>query len=139
MAISNLYPISCPSLNLDFANVKFLDPRITFTRASSARYYNGVTTAKAEENLLLYSQEFDNAAWTKTNTTATANATTAPDGTTTADTLTATIGLTSHGTNQAVATSASARVASVFAKKDTNNYIQFCTIGDAVPFANFDS
>jgi len=77
-----------PSLLLDFANSKTLDPRITFTRGSTATYYDGKTTAKAEENLLKYSQEFDNAAWGKSaNVTATANSTTAPDGTTTADTL----------------------------------------------------
>jgi hypothetical protein len=87
MAIANLYSVVQPSLSLDFANVKALDPRITFSRASTARYYNGVTVAKAEENLLLRSQEFDNAAWTKTNTTITANATTAPDGTSTAEFL----------------------------------------------------
>jgi hypothetical protein len=44
-----------PSLLLDFEGDKQLDPRVTFTRASSARYYNGVTTAKAEQNLLLNS------------------------------------------------------------------------------------
>jgi hypothetical protein len=76
-----------PSLNLDFANSKVLDPRITFTRASNATYYDGYTTAKAEENLLTYSQEFDNAAWVKTGASITANDTTAPDGTTTAELL----------------------------------------------------
>lgn len=38
-------------------------------------------------NLLKYSQQFDNAAWTKNRSSVTANATTAPDGTTTADKL----------------------------------------------------
>jgi hypothetical protein len=37
------------------------------------------------ENLLLRSQEFDNATWVKTQGTVTANGTAAPDGTTTAD------------------------------------------------------
>src|SRR6056300_579228 len=78
-----------PSLNLDFANSKVLDPRITFTRGSNATYYDGYTSVKAEENLLPYSQEIDNSAWSKYNTTATANSTTAPDGTTTADIITA--------------------------------------------------
>jgi len=88
MSIASLYPSINPSLLLDFANSKVLDPRITFTRTTTATYYDGVTTAKAEENLVLYSQEFDNAYWTKTDTTITANsATTAPDGTTTADLL----------------------------------------------------
>lgn len=38
-------------------------------------------------NLLTYSEQFDNAAWTKTNATVTANAAVAPDGTMTADKL----------------------------------------------------
>jgi len=86
MSIASLYPSINPSLLLDFANSKVLDPRITFTRTTTATYYDGVTTAKAEENLLTYSQEFDDASWTKGSVTVTANsATTAPDGTTTAD------------------------------------------------------
>lgn len=55
MAIQSNYPDIRPSLNLDFANSKQLDPRITFTRASTATYYDGKTVAKAEENLLLNS------------------------------------------------------------------------------------
>jgi hypothetical protein len=39
----------------------------------------------ARVNLLTRTEEFDNAAWTKSNVTVTANATTAPNGTTTAD------------------------------------------------------
>jgi len=82
-AISNVEP----SLMLNFAQVKKLDPRITYARASTGVYYDGVTNSKAEENLFLYSQEFDNAYWAKNNGVITANTTTAPDGTTTADTL----------------------------------------------------
>ncbi len=37
-----------PSLLLDFANSKTLDPRITFTRGSTATYWDGHTTTKAE-------------------------------------------------------------------------------------------
>lgn len=39
----------------------------------------------APHNLLTYSEDFSNAAWTKSNTTVTANAAVAPDGTITAD------------------------------------------------------
>jgi hypothetical protein len=85
MSIASLYPSINPSLLLDFANSKVLDSRVTFTRTTTATYYDGVTTAKAEENLLTYSQEFDNAAWSKALVTITSNATTAPDGTSTAD------------------------------------------------------
>lgn len=45
-------------------------------------------------NLLTYSEQFDNAAWTKSSVTVTANATQAPDGTSTADLITPT-GVTS--------------------------------------------
>lgn len=85
-----------PSLNLDFAKVKQLDPRITFTRASTGTYYDGKTVAKAEENLILQSQAFDNAAWTKSGATTVANSTTAPDGTLTADTFVESSGGTFH-------------------------------------------
>lgn len=91
MAVASNFPAIRPSLNLDFANAKSLDPRITFSRASAATYYDGKTVAKAEENLLLRSQEFDQAPWEKLLTGAalapvvTANAGTAPDGTVTAD------------------------------------------------------
>lgn len=41
----------------------------------------------SQQNLFTYSEQFDNAAWTKTRSNVTANATTAPDGTATADKL----------------------------------------------------
>ncbi len=60
----------------------------SFSRASQGYYQNADGTLTLfGYNLLTWSQEFDNAAWTKTNTTVTANATTAPDGTTTAEKL----------------------------------------------------
>ena len=73
-----------PSLLLDFANSKTLDPRITFTRGSTATYWDGHTTTKAEENLITYSQDVSQSTWGATNGTLTNNAATAPDGTTTA-------------------------------------------------------
>jgi len=80
-----------PSLLLDFANSKTLDPRITFTRASTATYYNGITSAVAEQNLFAYSQTFGNAAWVSTNN-AIATGVTDPASGTTAQTLTASAG-----------------------------------------------
>jgi hypothetical protein len=91
MGFSTNFPAIKPTLLLDFANTKALDPRITFTRATTATFYDGVTTAMAEQNLLLYSQEFDNAAWTNSVTgvaaapIVTANQGAAPDGFNTAD------------------------------------------------------
>lgn len=87
-----------------------LDEDGAFERASSATYFDSsgvMRTAAIDEprfsynpetlefegllieeqgtNLLTYSEQFDNAAWTKVNTTITANAETAPDGTVTMD------------------------------------------------------
>ena len=52
------YPTVLPTLDLDFANTKTLDPRITFTRASSGSYfgadgilkYAGVNEARFDHN-----------------------------------------------------------------------------------------
>jgi len=103
---------SAASLDLAFVDAGVLDPRVTFTRASTATYFDsaGVLTSAAinaprfdynpatlaarglliEEqrtNLMLYSEQFDNAWWTKTRCSITADATNAPTGTAVADKL----------------------------------------------------
>lgn len=50
----------------------------------------GIATEQGRTNIVLRSQEFDDAAWVKSNVTVTANDAIAPDGTLTADLLTAT-------------------------------------------------
>ena len=83
-------------------------------------------------NLIGYSQAFDDAVWTKSNSSITANSTTAPDGTTTADTL---VENTANNTHYVYA-SANANLfatistgatytASVFAKPAGRNRIRF--------------
>jgi hypothetical protein len=57
-------------------------------------------------NLAIRSQELDNATWTKTRTTVTADATTAPDGTTTADKVVETAASGTHTIRQAVTVAA---------------------------------
>ncbi len=57
----------------------------------------GLLIEEARENLLLRSEEFDNAYWSKNGTSVTANQAVAPDGTTTADLFTA-----DDGTNDSV-------------------------------------
>jgi hypothetical protein len=85
MTITANFPSIRPTLLLDFANTEVLDPRITFSRPTTATYYDAKTSAVAEQNLTTYSQAFSNTAgWTTGNLTVTGNATTAPDGTTTA-------------------------------------------------------
>jgi hypothetical protein len=87
MTISANFPNVQPSLLLDFANAKQLPPQVTFTRATTATYYDGSTTAKAEQNFVLYSQAFSNGTWGTTNATKTSTTTTDPAGGSTALTL----------------------------------------------------
>ena len=114
MSISQNFPSTRPSLNLNFARSQKLDPRITFTRSSTATYTGGdglIKTAatdtprfdfnattgeclgllveEARTNLTTYSEDFTNAAWILFGTTSRSpNTVTAPDGNTTADTVT---------------------------------------------------
>ena len=113
-----------PSLLLDFANTKQLDPRITFTRASTATFYDGKTTAKAEENLLTFSEQFDNAAWTTEFVVKTANTIAAPDGTTTADTLSDNASLGVHQSRNAtgIVIPNTEVTASIFLKNNTRQF-----------------
>jgi hypothetical protein len=121
MSIQTNFPAIKPTLLLDFANTKQLDSRITFTRASTATYY-GTQTAKAEENLLLQSQDFTTT-WINVNSTDAANTSTAPDGTTTADTLTDDATSGTHSTYQSVSVLANTTyVVSCFMKAGTNNF-----------------
>jgi hypothetical protein len=59
---------------------------LTFSRASNAtRVASNGLIEKVRENLVPYSEEFDNAAWVKENITISPNTQTAPDGTLSAD------------------------------------------------------
>jgi hypothetical protein len=138
MAIRSNFPSIKPSLLLDFANTKQLDPRITFTRATTATYYDGVTTAKAEENLFTRSQEFDTIDWTKTGCSVTANTSSAPDGTTTADTLTASASTSVHNIQQPTTVSGAPIVISIFAKAGTHSFLQIFQGNAGINYANFN-
>ena len=88
MTIKALYPTVRPTLNLDFAKTKVLDPRITYTRASTATFVGsngliqtaasgaarfdhnpttgeslGLLVEEARTNRVTYSEQFDNAGW----------------------------------------------------------------------------
>lgn len=148
------------TLDLDFSGTKTLDPRITFTRASSATYFdtNGVLRTAAanvprfdhnpvtgeslglliEEqrtNLLTYSEQFDNAVWSKTNSTITANAAVAPDGTTTMDELFDDATNGQHQVNRIISvTSGTTYCLSVYAKKNTARYLRLALGGSGFTF-----
>ena len=141
MAIQSNFPAIKPTLLLDFANTEQLDPRITFTRASTGTYYDGKTVAKAEENLFLRSQEFENSSWAKARTTVTANAIAAPDGTTSSDAIYETVDTNTHYINQAITPNGQAYTISVFAKSGLGRdwlWIRTIASGPAERTAFFD-
>jgi hypothetical protein len=134
------------AMQLDLTNGAALDPRITFSRTTNATVTgsNGLIQY-APHNLLTFSEQFDNAYWSKSSNAVTvaANSTAAPDGTTTADTLSETT-----TTNQlymlstlASFTSGLAYTFSVFVKAGTVGVIQLTLNGTAFgssQYANFD-
>jgi hypothetical protein len=137
MSISQNYPTIEPSLNLSFALTKKLDPRITFSRPTTGVAYDGKTVAKAEENLLLRSQEFDNASWVKSGATVTANTEIAPDGTTTADSFIPLATNAAHRVQQTT-TGTGAWAFSVFVKANGYSKIAIWDYATTGAYAAFD-
>ncbi|QIG66676.1 tail host specificity protein J [Rhizobium phage RHph_TM16] len=117
-------------------------PRYNYTPSDLSAV--GVLLAEAAgTNLILQSQTFDNASWTKTNLTVTANAIAAVDGTTTADKLTEdTTASAVHQTAQQFAvTSGQSYVGSTFFKAGSAGRLLRVTMGAAFAsncWASFD-
>ena len=82
-----------------------------------------ILSEPARTNLVLYSEEFDNNNWGKTNVVVTANSTASPNGTLTADLISynSTTNLLSFSATNAIATS---YTISVFAKKGTGSVLR---------------
>jgi hypothetical protein len=132
-----------PSLDLRFADTKSLvdattgSNLVTFTRASSGTFVgsDGLIQS-AVTNLLLRSEEFDNAGWLKTGSSVDPNVEVAPNGTLSADKIiedTATS--TNHGVLQSLSfTTGLSYTLSVFAKSDERQNVRL-----ALPLAAFSS
>jgi hypothetical protein len=141
-------PATRPALSLDFVDVGALDPRVTFTRASTATFtgsngliqtaavnaprfdYDPVTLAakgllieEQRTNIFTYSEQFDNAAWNKNNATVTANAAVAPDGTSTADKLVEDATNNIHRVSQVPTLTAVPHTATIYAKAAGRNWL----------------
>lgn len=73
---------------LQLATAAIDTPRAAhFVRANDAQLYETLLLEGGGANAFTYSEQLDNAAWVKTRSTVTPNATTAPNGTATADKL----------------------------------------------------
>jgi hypothetical protein len=149
------------TLNLDFTSGnQTLDPRITFTRSTTATFtgsdgliqtaainaprfdYSPTTLAplgllieEQRVNLVTYSEQFDDAAWTKTRSSITANTVVAPDGALTGDTFADDTASGTHLIRTATITSApttSAVTATIYAKQnDQSNLFILYVTGDS--------
>ena len=80
------------------------------------------TRKKGQINLQVYSQDFDNSAWTKNGLTVSANSTTAPDGTTTAETITTNTGTGSHSIYDSLGSTVGEYAYSVYLKANASNF-----------------
>jgi hypothetical protein len=157
----NLYPTVRPTLSFDFVNAGVLDPSVTFTRPTSATYFDetgilrvanpntprfdfspstlaaqGLLIEESRTNLTLQSEDFATT-WTVTGATVSTNATTAPSGTTTADKLQEDTSTGSHLVTQNITFTAASHTASIFAKKAERDWIRVLFFDGANTFSAF--
>ena len=102
-------------------------PRIDYTNGSCP----SLLVEPQRTNLILYSEQFDNADWMKISATITANTTTAPSGINTADTLViSSLGYLLKQILSFSAVTGQKVTASIFVKNQTTNFLEF---GGATP------
>jgi len=148
-----------PMLKLDFADdsyqqsgsAKSLLDIVTYSRSSSATFINRQVNQYGQyeyfidndyvgdvENLLTYSEQFDNSAWTKGSVASvTANTTKAPDGTTSADLLYPNASGSTAYIQSTSTANTSDHTLSVYAKASGKQYIRLTTV-DLLDSAYFD-
>lgn len=113
------------------------EPRIDFDAVTGDR--KGLLIEEARTNLIPYSEEFDNAAWSKFNSTVTVNTSVAPDGSLTAEKLLENSANSTHGLGEQTAFANGAYVLSVFAKAAERNVLQILLSSTiSTKFCNFD-
>ena len=122
MAYTDNFP-QRPVFMADFANGGKIDPRATFSRASTANVFDG-SKHKSSENLVAYSNPVTSQ-WTETNTAITVNSTAAPDGTTTASNVLETAATGYHEVRETFAcTNAVSHTATVYAKANGRTVVR---------------
>ncbi len=96
---------------------------LVVTRATTATRVNSAgLIEECPYNLLTYSQDFDNAAWSKQNCTITANSVVAPDSNTTADSLIASNGTGTYKGFYITQQTAASKTFSFYAKKGNKDW-----------------
>jgi hypothetical protein len=117
--------------------------RLNLARVDYKDNINGSLLLEPQRtNLVTYSEDFSNAAWTKSGATITANATTSPDGTTNSDSFIGNGSNAEHSILQSLSfIGGTTYTISFYAKKNTNNFIQVVGASSAFGanvWANFD-
>jgi hypothetical protein len=125
------------------ASVQLASSPSTYIRTTDTQVTAGLanTTAKVTlSNLALRSEEFDNAAWTKTRSTVAANSIAAPDGTMTADSLIEDgTAASEHITHRAIAgiLTATPYTTTIYAKAGTRSWLSIYTGGMTATFNTY--
>jgi hypothetical protein len=159
MSIKRFFPDTRPTLDLNFAATRRLDPRITYTRASAGTFVGsdgliqsaavnqarfehnpvtgeslGLLVEEARTNIIVSSSVFDSGGWNQDGIVLTANAGVAPDGTTTATSVSQGTGSNRsfHFDNSGVTGS---KVFSFFAKANAGASVQVEAVGGQSPNA----
>ncbi|MEY4672725.1 MAG: hypothetical protein RL148_509 [Planctomycetota bacterium] len=114
--------------SIDSISVKLLDGNHAYQTTSSARPH-----LRSRYNLLTYSEQLDNAAWTKQGYVMTANTVVAPDGTTTAETAADNTTSTFHWFRQDITvTAGSTYTFSAYLKYNDQRYVGLAFFSTAV-------
>ena len=118
-------------LGYKLINDEYYARDIDFANSTAAGTYTDSTGVirKAPYNLLQYSEQFDNAAWSKSASTIGIDATVAPNGTLTADKLQEDSSNSNHLINQSVANTNSLFSFSIYAKKSERDFIYIQAFG----------
>ena len=144
------YPTIMPAITLDFQNSQQLDPRVTFSRSSSATYISSaglVVTADENEarfekdgllleesrtNLIVQSQALDTAPWVPLNGAIASSTELSPDGTANAWRFTASA---SQAFNRYIITNTGSNYTfSAFVKAGNVNWVRLYAFGGYVDF-----
>jgi hypothetical protein len=114
-------------------------PRFNHVYNGSSWVSKGLLVEEQRTNLNLYSEQFNNAAYSINQGTISTNQAASPDGNTTAESLAASAGTVNPYAYQAVTTvTSSVYTFSIYVKKNTHDFVQIVLNGVANGFANFN-
>jgi hypothetical protein len=139
LSLLTLRYITASTGSVSAVSVKELAGNHATQATSTQRPIYGINPITGRRNLLTYTEQFDNAAWTKVATSVTANTAAAPDGTTTADLLVPNTVTTNHAAYFLSSLSAGVSyTASIYAKAGGYDKVVISDWNEATRLATFD-